>query len=217
MKKTIIFVEGIADLVFLKDFIEHHFIYTFNSVPKINETTKDIILIHNNQNIIKIYILGSKEALGDPNKYNLVLAEINKESYDAKLIVLDADDDFAGTKTMCNSFTDLNLTSNYVFPNNKDDGDLETILENIQADNNISNCWINFESCINNIKPEYTIPAKKSKIHTYLEILNPNTNKGKDNCKERNRNYKDTSIWNMHNLQNSYVSDLKTYLDQYLP
>lgn len=216
MKKIVLLVEGIADLVFLKDFIEVHFEYKCPNDLKIDNKTKEIVAIQN-ENSLKIIILGSKEALDNENTAKFVLADINKENYSHKLIILDADNNLEITKNQIEKYKILlGLTDNYCFPNNKDEGDLETILENIQFDLAIADCWSKFETCINNIKTGYTIPAKKSKIHTYLEVLNPNTNKGKDNCKERNRDYKDKTIWKLEDNENPYISSLKDFLDKYL-
>lgn len=216
MKKILLLVEGIADLVFLKDFIEVHFKYKCPADLKIDGKTKDITAIQDKKSL-KIIILGSKEALNNKNTAQLILSDINKENYSHKIIILDADDDLESTKNQIKRYTEaLELTDNYCFPNNKDTGDLEIILENIQFDLAIADCWSKFENCIDNIKSGYTIPAKKSKIHTYLEILNPNTNQGKENCKERNRDYKNKTIWKLEDIQNPYISNLKTFLDQYL-
>lgn len=216
MKKILLLVEGIADLVFLKDFIEVHFEYKCAAELKIDGKTKDITAIQDGKSL-KIIILGSKEALDNKNTTQFILSDINKENYSHKLIILDTDDDLESTKKQIEKYTEtLGLTDHYCFPNNNDIGDLETILENIQFDLAIADCWSKFEDCINNIKPGYTTPARKSKIHTYLEILNPNTNQGKENCKERNRDYKNKIIWRLEDIQNPYISNLKTFLDQYL-
>lgn len=217
MKKSLILVEGIADLVFIKDFIEIHNGYFYKLTQKIDENTKEITINHESENSIKIFVLGSKEALDDKNKFILVSSEINKEDYNNIILILDADENFDNSKTLAQKYlTDLNMTNSYLFPNNEEVGDLETILENIQVDKNIANCWSKFETCINESGEGYTIPAKKSKIHTYLEVLNPNTKKGKDNCKERNRNYKDITIWTLSDVTNPYILKLKNFLDQYL-
>ena len=218
MKKSLILVEGIADLVFIKDFIEVHFDYIYNSNEKIKENTTEINSKKGNGNLIKIFVLGSKEALKNENTSKKVTSEINKESYDYTVLILDADESVEASKELADNYVnDLSLSNSFLFPDDENVGDLETILENIQVDQNIADCWSNFENCIHGKDVAYTIPAKKSKIHTYLEILNPNTNAGKQNCKERNRNYKDTQIWSINDLTNPYNEKLKTFLDQYLP
>ena len=217
MKKSLILVEGIADLVFIKDFIEIHNSYFYTSTQKIDDKTKEINIVHENESFVKIFVLGSKEALENENTFKLIKSEINKDNYENRIIILDADSDFGNSKTQVEKYVnDLSLTNSYLFPNNEEVGDLEIILENIQVDKNIANCWSKFETCINESGNGYTIPAKKSKIHTYLEVLNPNTNQGKNNCKERNRNYKDNAIWTLSDLTNPYILKLKNFLDQYL-
>lgn len=217
MRKSLILVEGIADLVFIKDFVEIHNDYFYTSSQKINENTKEITINHENENSIKIFVLGSKEALDDKNKSMLVSSDINKENYNNTILILDADENFKNSKILANKYlVSLGLTNAYLFPNDGEVGDLETILENIQVDENIANCWSKFETCINERGAGYTIPAKKSKIHTYLEVLNPNTSTGKANCKERNRNYKDKTIWKLADNKNPYISNLKDFLDKFL-
>ncbi len=217
MKKSLILVEGIADLVFIKDFIEIHNSYFYTSTQKIDDKTKEINVTHDNESVLKIIVLGSKEALDNENTFKFIKSEINKDSYDNTIIILDADSDFGSSKTQIEKYViDLSLTNSYLFPNNEEVGDLETILENIQVDKNIANCWSKFEACINESGARYTIPAKKSKIHTYLEVLNPNTSQGKNNCKERNRNYKNDAIWTLNDVTNPYILKLKNFLDHYL-
>lgn len=217
MRKSLILVEGIADLVFIKDFIEIHNSYFYKSTQKIDDKTKEISVVHDNESLVKIIVLGSKEALENENTFRLIKSEINKESYNNTILILDADENYENSKIQAEKYlTDLGLSNFYLFPNKEEIGDLETILENIQVDKNIANCWSKFETCINESGAEYTIPAKKSKIHTYLEVLNPNTKKGKDNCKERNRDYKDNEIWTLSDVTNPYILKLKNFLDQYL-
>ena len=217
MRKHLILVEGIADLVFIKDFIEVHYGHTYRDSVKIHDKTTEIIVIHDNGNYIKIFVLRSKDALENENTLKRIKSDINKENYHNSILILDADENFGNSKEKAEKDkANLGLTNFYLFPNNEEVGDLETILENIQVDKNIANCWSKFEVCINESGEKYTIPAKKSKIHTYLEVLNPNTNKGKDNCKERNRNYKENAIWTLSDLTNPYILKLKNFLDQYL-
>ena len=217
MKKSLILVEGIADLVFIKDFIEIHNNYFYTSTQKIDENTKEINVIHDNKNFVKIIVLGSKNALDNENTNRLIRSEINKEGYDCTIIIIDADENFENSKKQATKYvTNLKLSSYYLFPNNEKIGDLETILENIQVDTTIANCWSKFESCISEDGTEYTIPAKKSKIHTYLEVLNPNIKMGKDNCKERNRNYRDSTIWTLSDVTNPYIFKFKEFLEKYL-
>ena len=90
------------------------------------------------------------------------------------------------------------------------------MLELIAVERNVFECWDQFEGCINGKNENFTIPAKKSKIHTYLEVLNPNTKKGKDSCKEVNRNYKDLTKWKLNDLEIQSVQNLKSFLEKYI-
>ncbi len=76
-------------------------------------------------------------------------------------------------------------------------------------------CWNDFENCLSKDK-SLTIPAKKSKIYAYLECLHGVTNQEKDKCKDPNRDFQDESLWDIKNLENPYISKLKTFLDKHL-
>ncbi len=112
----------------------------------------------------------------------------------------------------------------YLFPNHQDDGTLETLLENVinPANNQVFTCWEQYENCLRQaINPhsadqKFTIPAKKSKIYSYLECLLPNTARGKKLAKDPYRNYQEEKHWAIHDVQNEYTARLKAFLDNYL-
>jgi hypothetical protein len=206
-KKIFILVEGVADLVFLRDFIGFHFNYENND--KIKDSTIEISLKLNNNEIV---IRQNKGKYFDPNKITDLKQDINKFNPSKVLAIFDADDDFQSSKqNLENVFEEIkkNMDS-FLFPNNKNTGELETLLENIATKTDILDCWQSFEDCVKKKNATYTIPAKKSKIYTYLSISSPD--KDKENCKERNRNYKDDK-WD---LNHNDIQPLKTFLDRYL-
>lgn len=100
----------------------------------------------------------------------------------------------------------------FVFPNHKDNGTIEDLLENIINKNHLQifECWNEFEKCLSKNK-SLKIPAKKSKIYSYLECLNE-----EENCSDRNRNFQNKNLWETGNLENPYIAKLKEFLDQYL-
>lgn len=209
--KLFIIVEGINDIVFIKDFLEVHFGYL--SEKKLKSDTvileiKDII----------IYSTKGKNH-DDKIKQNLI-QEINKKNPKNIVFIFDADDNYKSAveniENIC-SFDDcLSDAKYFLFPNDENTGELEHFLEQIVIKKDVFDCWEKFELCINTKGNDFTIPAKKSKIYTYLEVLNPNTKKGKENCKEVNRDYKDKNIWNLNDIENSYIKKLKQFLDPYL-
>jgi hypothetical protein len=54
-----------------------------------------------------------------------------------------------------------------------------------------------------------TIPAKKTKIYGYLETLLGTSKSEKEKIKEKERNYKEQSHWN---LDSEYLDPLKEFL-----
>ena len=105
----------------------------------------------------------------------------------------------------------------FLFPNHKDDGTLETILESCinPANKEILDCWNNFEECVSIKNNSYTIPADKSKIYVYLECLSGRTNEEKEKIKDRNRDFKLTNNWIIDAKENQNLAILKTLLDKY--
>lgn len=203
-----IFCEGISDQRFLRDFIFVHY--------GINVTDEDL---KKNKFI---------ENMGSWNKLKSLNLKI-KESYSdyISLIFLDADDDKVSDKRGFDAtikfVTELMATWNwskydiFVLPNHQDTGTVEDLLENVinKKHSQIFECWNEFENCLSKDK-SLTIPAKKSKIYSYLECLHGVTNQEKDKCKDLNRDFQDGSLWDIKNLENPYILKLKTFLDKHL-
>ena len=62
----------------------------------------------------------------------------------------------------------------FLFPNNKDTGNLEILLEKIAKYKDVLNCFDSYENCINGLKknnPNINTPAKKSKVYAYMHIF----------------------------------------------
>ena len=209
--KLFIIVEGINDIVFIKDFLEIHFDYISTEELKSNTVLLEV-------NDIVIFSTKGKD-INETKKQNLV-QEINKRKPENIVFVFDADDNYKDAeeniKEICKYDEVLKDSKCFLFPDNEDAGDLESVLEAIAIEKNILDCWVGFEECVISKNHKFTIPAKKSKIHTYLEVLNPNTKKGKENCKEVNRNYKDKTKWNLDDKNISVINNLFSFLKQYL-
>jgi hypothetical protein len=113
---------------------------------------------------------------------------------------------------------ELNIDFNlFLFPNNKNDGTLETMLEScINPEHaGIMECWESMEKCVNG-KGKYTIPADKSKIYVYLECLHGISNKEKEKIKDPNRDFTMTDKWRIDYTDNPFLKELKIFLDVYL-
>jgi hypothetical protein len=203
-----IFCEGISDQRFLRDFLKVHY--------EINISDEDL---KKNRYI---------ENMGSWNKLPSLDLKI-KESYSdyTSLLFLDADDEkvtdkpgFEATIKFVNELmTAWNWTKYdiFVLPNHQDKGTVEDLLENVinKKHSQIFECWNEFENCLSKDK-SLTIPAKKSKIYSYLECLHGVTNQEKDKCKDPNRDFQDESLWDIRNLENPYILKLKKFLDKHL-
>lgn len=203
-----IFCEGVSDQRFLRDFLKAHY--------QIDISDKDL---KNNKFI---------ENLGSWNKLKIQKEKITESfSEYTSLIFLDADDekvtDKAGFDKTINFVNDLMSEWNwekydvFVLPNHQDNGTVEDLLENIINFKNkkIFDCWEGFEDCLSK-DYSLTIPAKKSKIYSYLECLHGVTNQEKDKCKDANRDFLNENLWDIKNLENPYISKIKEFLDKHL-
>jgi hypothetical protein len=203
-----IFCEGISDQRFLRDFIEIHYsIFISDKDLKSNE-----------------YIVN----MGSWNRLKIQKPKITETFSDyTSLIFLDADDEKVAEKAGFDAtikfvkelMIDWNWTKYNVFvlPNHQDTGTVEDLLENIIniKHKNIFDCWTGFEKCLS-IDVSLTIPAKKSKIYSYLECLHGVTNQEKDKCKDPNRDFTDSNLWDIRNIENPYLKKIKSFLDPYL-
>jgi len=201
MQKTVkIFVEGIADVKFLSDYISH-------IIPVFKIEKETIIECSGWAN--------NRETSQNKMTQNTDNAGIN-------LVIFDADDDFEQRKKELENWKQsANLFFEvFLFPNNKDKGALEDLLEKIIVENNqpIFDCWDGYENCLKTKTIEgrtepLTIPAKKTKIYGYLEALLGTTKKDKEKIKEKERDYKNTKHWN---LDSDDLSPLKEFLFKHL-
>jgi len=199
-----IFVEGIADSKFLNDFISHNY--------KINLSKEDIIVTKGWSNIL------SQKSDGEFIKNQMTK---NSDNNGTNLIIFDADKDHSKRlKEIIEWRVKNNLDFEiFLWPNNKESGDLETVLERIINPKNapIFECWSAYEDCLKSKKIEgretpLTIPAKKTKIYGYLEALLGETKSQKDNIKEKEREYKTLEHWD---LNSEHLNELKEFLNNH--
>lgn len=203
-----IFCEGISDQRFLRDFLKIH--YSIDILDKELNSNKYI------------------QNLGSWNKLKVQKEQITETfSEYTSLIFLDADDekvtDKAGFEATIKFVTELMATWNwskydiFVLPNHQDTGTIEDLLENVinNTHSQIFECWNEFENCLSKDK-SLTIPAKKSKIYSYLECLHGVTNQEKDRCKDSNRDFQDENLWEIKDLDNPYIKKLKDFFDIHL-
>ncbi len=192
-----LYVEGIADMVFFRQYIQHCFGIT---VPE-----EKIVNLEGWTNIKGIAALRRMRSTTDNDGVNLV--------------ILDADSDFEARRKDVLDWGQQNGVDFELFllPNNHDAGTLEDLLENIINPNNrpIFDCWEHYEQELVQLDipgrtpPPLTTPAKKTKIYGYLEALLGETKSQKELIKEANRNYENTQHWN---LEAEYLEPLKQFI-----
>ena len=196
-----IFVEGLADARFFKQYIRHLF----------GEDVADERLVvlegwNNLKTEASAARMRSMSANGGVN-----------------LVIVDADNDFLARQKEIEKWQQTNDVEFVLFlmPNNKDAGALEDLLENIINPNNkpIFKCWEEYEKELVKLDipgrtpPPLTTPAKKTKIYGYLEALLGESKSQKKLIKEPNRDYENTLHWN---LDTEYLEGLKGFLEKNL-
>ncbi len=198
MKKEFnIFVEGVADARFIKQYIGHLY----------GDVVDDERLV-----ILKGW---------DNLKTEATAIRMHSMSANGgvNLVIVDTDKDFQIRKDEIAKWQQANKVQFELFllPNNHDAGTLEDLLENIINPNNrpIFDCWEHYEQELvqteipGRTPPPLTTPAKKTKIYGYLEALLGETKSQKELIKEANRNYENTQHWN---LDAEYLEPLKEFL-----
>ncbi len=197
MKTVFIFVEGKADQKFFKDY--------FNFL-----SSKDIRF----KDVFKIIEIGGKDNL----KNRIATIKENMEQHIPTLLIFDADsvENEGGFEKRCSEIEDFRKEKElnfeyFLLPNHKDDGDLENLLEKItNSDNNeIFSCWGKYEKCLENIEikgKKLKLPARKTKMYAYLEVLNGNPSYEK-------RDYTDSEHWN---LENEFLKPLKKFFEKFV-
>ena len=198
-----LFVEGVADKKFLSDYIKVVFGI---SIPK--------------ENLIETQgwsIINSEE------KSELIVNEMikNIDNDGVNLLIFDADEKFIDRVREIEEWKERNNLEFefFLWPNNGDSGDLETVLENIIQPVNqpIFDCWEKYENCLKDQQIQgrdnpLTIPAKKTKIYAYLEVLLGESKSQKKQIKEAERNYRKIEHWD---LNAQYIVPLKEFLSPY--
>ena len=196
-----IYVEGIADVAFIKQYIHHlwNVVVSENSIMSLDGWTN---------------LKGTTwQQRMRTNTANDVI----------NIVILDADKDIDARRAdILNWKQDNGLEFElFLLPNDKDKGALEDLLENIINPNNrpIFGCWEDYEKALVELDipgrtpPPLTTPAKKTKIYGYLEALLGPTKVEKELIKERNRKYDNMMHWN---LDAEYLEPLKEFLEKFL-
>ncbi|MGL2587154.1 DUF3226 domain-containing protein [Helicobacter pylori] len=148
-KEILIFVEGPSDKVFLEAYL-----YFLEDIPIKNFKVKDVT-----------------------GKDNLSKRLLEIEKYDKTLIIFDADKDYESNKkeilkVVSKTKQTISEEQIFLFPNNQDDGDLETLLLEIAKHTKFLKCFEGYLECIKS--KEYYKPIKnirKNMLYAYLEVF----------------------------------------------
>lgn len=200
MKRVQIFVEGIADAKFLKDFVANTYKIDLEIGKVGSESANPDILIVGGKD--KIYMVSN---LFKENEINGI----------ANIVIFDADNFAEENPKFIQYQTKYAIDDYFLLPNNQGDGDLETLLVQIinPEHQSIFDCWAGYEDCLRSHKGKnYTTPARKTKIYAYLEALLGESKNQKKKIKEAEREYSNKSHWN---LNAPALNNLKTFLDKF--
>ncbi|TPH92303.1 DUF3226 domain-containing protein [Helicobacter pylori] len=147
-KEILIFVEGPSDKVFLEVYL-----YFLEDLPIKNFKVKDV-----------------------KGKDNLSKRLLEIEKYDKTLIIFDADNYKSNKKEILTVVSKTKQTISeeqiFLFPNNQDDGDLETLLLKIAKHDEFLKCFEGYLECIKSkehYKPIRNI--RKNMLYAYLEVF----------------------------------------------
>ncbi len=148
-KEILIFVEGPSDKVFLEVYL-----YFLEDLPIKNFKVQNI-----------------------KGKDNLSKRLLEIEKYDKTLIIFDADKDYESNKkeilkVVSKTKQTISEEQIFLFPNNQDDGDLETLLLEIAKHDEFLKCFEGYLECIKSkehYKPIRNI--RKNKLYAYLELF----------------------------------------------
>ncbi|GAA7866095.1 DUF3226 domain-containing protein [Helicobacter pylori] len=148
-KEILIFVEGPSDKVFLEVYL-----YFLEDIPIKNFKVQNI-----------------------KGKDNLSKRLLEIEQYAKTLIIFDADKDYESNKkeilkVVSKTKQTISEEQIFLFPNNQDDGDLETLLLEIAKHDKFLKCFEGYLECIKS--KEHYKPIKnirKNMLYAYLEVF----------------------------------------------
>ncbi|MGL2589414.1 DUF3226 domain-containing protein [Helicobacter pylori] len=147
-KEILIFVEGPSDKVFLEVYL-----YFLEDLPIKNFKVQNI-----------------------KGKDNLSKRLLEIEKYDKTLIIFDADNYKSNKKEILTVVSKTKQTISeeqiFLFPNNQDDGDLETLLLEIAKHDEFLKCFEGYLECIKSKEHHEPITnIRKNMLYAYLELF----------------------------------------------
>ncbi len=218
MKNYLFLVEGIADVTFLRDY----FLYFFPEAEPIKYNIKEKeVKINLNDNSITIKGIGGCSAV--KNNLKPRLEEITDQNIEL-IIIQDTDNmeikdgGFENRIKYLNQIKlDLDIDFDiFLFPNNKDNGDLETLLLSIVIEEKYVPYYTNYENYALNLttfsQKQFSdeLLLDKQKVFSYFQAY-----QGIKNSKEENRKY-ESEFWNLgSNKLQPFAEFLRKKIKQY--
>lgn len=189
MKNVTFFVEGDADKKFISDYLIS-------------------IGINNIKDFEFVLIKSNTEAAIQNTQVDFKRS--TAKGY-TNLLIFDADSDKKATLSGLEKIkTKLSISfETFLFPNDSDKGNLETLLEKIinPIHQPIFDCFESYQQCIESKSSDYKVPATKTKIYAFVDTLVSKNNEKL--AQEPNRDYLNKDHWD---LTHAYLQPLKDFL-----
>lgn len=137
------------------------------------------------------------------NREELVVRDDEKH-----LIIFDADEDYKNSKANIeNQINQMNIPKQnyeiFLLPNNKDNGNLETLIEKIARYKEVLKCFESYEKCITGLgNDNIKLPTKKDKVFAYMQSFG-----FKNSIKP-----KEFDLSPYIDFEDKYLEDLKDFL-----
>ncbi|MDI9319906.1 MAG: hypothetical protein QM530_05450 [Phycisphaerales bacterium] len=203
------FVEGDADKVFLRDILQIKFSVQFDKAQ-----LDELIVIARGFNGLEKQIDEFKQ-----------IEQYKKREGGINIILFDAD--YSGreinhgfkekSKYLIEQKARLGIEFvSFLFPDNLNDGTLETLLETCVQHKSIIECWKGFEDCVKSKGNGYNVPANKTKVYAYLECLHGDTKAEKEMIKDKNRNFTERDKWVFDEVDNESIKKMFDFLNLHL-
>ena len=193
MKKYLL-VEGITDVAFVK------YVCFKNGITKQFDDFKKSKKEYTFNDLVIINMDGQSNLDAE-----LSLLKAQDTKIDKIAIIEDADDDFKTSqenieKSINKSKINSSKIKYFLTPNNKDLGNLETLLLSTVQDKNIVKCFADYKACLLDGHEIYPKALDKGQVYSYTMY----SQSGKDLHKPQNsfmyeysNTYKDTKLWDL--------------------
>lgn len=193
MKKYLL-VEGITDIAFVKYVCFKYQITTkFNDFKKDKKeyTFNDLVIIN----------MDGQENLDS----ELLFLKSQMPKIEKIAIIEDADNDFTKsqkniTTSIAKSGIESSKVTYFLTPNNKDLGDLETLLLSSVQKNNIVQCFADYKKCLTDAQDIYEKALSKGQVYAYTMYSQSGENLHKPQNSfmyKYDSHYKDTGLWDL--------------------